>query len=114
MVFTNVKTPRAAYPRNTSNDYLTTRVKYGASIGANATVICGVTIGEWALVGAGAVVTSDVPAYAIVAGVPARRVGWACECGITLSFTDTAATCNNCGKQYQQLEENQVMRLVAE
>ncbi len=77
MVFTNVRTPRSAFPRNTSADYLPTVVKKGASIGANATIVCGHTIGEWAFVAAGAVVTKDVPAYAMVAGVPARIIGWA-------------------------------------
>src|SRR5881409_3390806 len=75
MVFTNVRTPRSAFPRNTAGDYAETRVKRGASIGANATVVCGVTIHEWAFVAAGAVVTKDVPAYALVAGVPARVIG---------------------------------------
>ena len=74
MVFTNVKIPRSAYPRNTSDDYLTTRVCHGASIGANATVVCGVTIGRWAFVGAGAVVTKDVEARALVVGNPARKL----------------------------------------
>jgi UDP-2-acetamido-3-amino-2,3-dideoxy-glucuronate N-acetyltransferase len=73
-----------------------------------------VTIGEWALVAAGAVVTQDVPPYAIAAGVPARRIGWACECGITLTFTNNRATCENCGKQYQQLDENRIERLSGE
>jgi UDP-2-acetamido-3-amino-2,3-dideoxy-glucuronate N-acetyltransferase len=114
MVFTNVKTPRAAYPRNTRDDYLATRVRYGASIGANATIICGVTIGEWALVAAGAVVTQDVPPYAIAAGVPTRRVGWACECGITLAFVNNRATCENCGKQYHLIDENRVEKLTTE
>jgi UDP-2-acetamido-3-amino-2,3-dideoxy-glucuronate N-acetyltransferase len=110
MVFTNVKTPRSAYPRNTSDAYLTTRVKYGASIGANSTVVCGVTIGEWAFVAAGAVVTKDVPAYALVAGVPARRIGWACECGETLAFADGQAVCDNCAKRYRQLNDEQIER----
>jgi UDP-2-acetamido-3-amino-2,3-dideoxy-glucuronate N-acetyltransferase len=110
MVFTNVKTPRAAYPRNTRDDYLTTHVKYGASIGANATVICGVTIGEWAFIAAGAVITKDVPPYALMAGVPARRVGWACECGVTLAFVGEGATCGNCGKRYRQIDENGIER----
>ncbi|MBS1704414.1 MAG: N-acetyltransferase [Armatimonadetes bacterium] len=84
MVFTNVLTPRCAYPRNTSSDYHQTLVKHGASLGANCTIVCGVTIGEWAFVAAGAVVTKDVKPYALMVGVPARQIGWACECGLTL------------------------------
>ncbi len=102
MVFTNVKTPRSAYPRNTAADYLTTRVKHGASIGANATVVCGVTIHDWAFVAAGAVVTRDVPAYALVAGVPGRVIGWVCECGATLRFDGDHAVCADCGKTYHK------------
>jgi UDP-2-acetamido-3-amino-2,3-dideoxy-glucuronate N-acetyltransferase len=100
MVFTNVKTPRSAFPRNTADDYLPTVVKRGASIGANATVVCGVTLGEHAFVAAGAVVTKDVLAHAIIAGVPGKRIGWACECGVTLRFLDKKASCPNCKKQY--------------
>lgn len=80
-VFTNVKTPRSAYPRNAAGDYSKTLVKKGATIGANATIICGITIGEHALIGAGAVVTKDVPAHAVVYGNPAKVKGWICKCG---------------------------------
>ena len=101
MVFTNIATPRSAVPRNTAEDYLTTLVKRGASIGANATIVCGHTIGAYAFVGAGAVVTRDVPAYALVYGNPARRHGWACECGLTLKLQDNTDTCMACGRQYR-------------
>ena len=104
MVFTNVKTPRSAYPRNTSADYATTRVERGASIGANATIVCGVTIKRWAFIAAGAVVTKDVPAFAIAAGVPAKVIGWVCECGRRLTFTGDQATCGDCGKPYGRVQ----------
>ncbi len=100
MVFTNVLTPRCAYPRNTSDDYHATRVKHGASIGANATVVCGVTIGAWAFVAAGAVVTKDVPNYALVIGVPGRIAGWVSEAGVTLEFGDDRAVCPETGQVY--------------
>lgn len=101
MVFTNVKTPRSAFPRNTAADYLTTRVCRGASIGANATVVCGVTIGRWAFVAAGAVVTKDVAPYALMAGVPARRIGWACECGRPLGDPPPGrVSCPDCARAY--------------
>jgi len=99
-VFTNIKTPRSAFPRNCSKHYLPTIVKYGATIGANATIICGVTIGEWAFVAAGAVVTKDVPPYALVAGVPARIIGWACRCGLPIRFKNGEAVCSSCGRSY--------------
>ncbi|GGG00467.1 acyltransferase [Paenibacillus aceti] len=105
MVFTNVRTPRSAFPRNTSNDYQKTVVKYGASIGANATVVCGVTIGEWALIAAGAVVNKDVLPYSLVAGVPARQIGWVCQCGLSLAFRDQVAACPECGRKYEMIEE---------
>ena len=98
MVFTNVRTPRSAFPRNSAADYAVTRVKHGASIGANATIVCGLTLGEWCFVAAGAVVTKDVVAHALVAGVPARRIGWVCECGLTLDRE--TLQCNECGRAY--------------
>ena len=99
-VFTNVKTPRCSVPRNSAEDYGTTRVRHDASLGANATIVCGVTLGEFCFIAAGAVVTKDVPAYALMAGVPARRIGWACACGLTLRFTEESATCAGCGRRY--------------
>jgi UDP-2-acetamido-3-amino-2,3-dideoxy-glucuronate N-acetyltransferase len=108
MVFTNVKTPRSAFPRNTSADYHETRVKYGASIGANATVVCGTTIGEWAFIAAGSVVTKDVPAYALVMGVPGKVRGWVCQCGATLKFSGEASTCGDCSRKYKIKSENEI------
>src|SRR6266849_5912132 len=81
-VFTNVMNPRSHVSRK--HEYRPTLVKRGATIGANATIVCGVTLGEYTFIGAGAVVTSDVPAYALMVGVPARRVGWMCQCGVRL------------------------------
>lgn len=95
-VFTNDLTPRAKYPKGREN-YRRTLVRTGASIGANATVVCGHEIGEWAMVGAGAVVTSDVPAHALMLGVPARRKGWVCECGAVLPGS---LECAECGRRY--------------
>lgn len=90
-VFTNVLHPRAHVERKT--EFAPTLVRRGASLGANATIIAGVTIGEYALIGAGAVITDDVPAHAIVVGNPARRIGWACPCGETLPDTLICARC---------------------
>ena len=97
MVFTNVLTPRAAFPRK--EGYAPTLVRKGATIGANATVICGHEIGEAAMIAAGAVVTKDVPAFALMAGIPARRIGWVCRCGERLPTGDTP-TCT-CGRTYR-------------
>ncbi len=100
MVFTNVINPRSAVSRK--HEYLKTLVRRGASIGANATIVCGITLGEYAFVGAGAVVTRAVKSYALVAGVPARQIGWMCRCGVRLPAPSDAArlTCAACGSAY--------------
>ena len=99
MVFTNVINPRSHVSRR--NEFQKTRVQRGASIGANATILCGVTLGEYAFVGAGAVVTTDVLPYALMIGVPARRVGWMCQCGERLP-DGGAGTCKACGTRYER------------
>ena len=112
MVFTNVINPRSAIIR--MHEIRPTLVRKGASIGANATIVCGHTVGRYAFVGAGAVVTRDVPDYALVTGVPGRIAGWFCECGIKLRFSSSGGkglkgrpvgkadtgTCPACGKKY--------------
>ncbi|TAM74933.1 N-acetyltransferase [bacterium] len=100
MVFTNIATPRSRFPRNRPEDYRRTLVRRGATIGANATIVCGATIGEHAFVGAGAVVTRDVPPYGLVFGNPARLHGFVCECGTTLSVEGERALCRACGGAY--------------
>lgn len=98
MVFTNVLTPRSAFPRNTSADYVETRIKRGASIGANATIVCGITLGENAFVGAGSVVTKNIPAYAMVLGNPASIRGWMCSCGdVRVKNSAEYLKCDRCG-----------------
>ena len=99
-VFTNVTTPRAHFPVH--GVYARTLIREGASLGANSTVVCGHTVGRSALIAAGAVVTKDVPDYALMAGVPARRIGWVCECGRRL---DATLTCP-CGRSYTQEGED--------
>ena len=97
-VFTNVVNPRSHVSRK--DEYRPTLVKRGASIGANATVVCGATLGEYAFIGAGAVVTSDVLPYALMVGVPARRVGWMCRCGERLHLSAGGGSCPRCGSAY--------------
>src|SRR5207302_10532431 len=94
-VFTNVLNPRSFISRK--HEFRPTRVKRGGSIGANATIVCGVTLGEYAFIGEGAVVTSDVPAFGLMLGVPARRVGWMCQCGERLWLAGGPATCGPVG-----------------
>ncbi|HPD15775.1 MAG TPA: acyltransferase [Planctomycetota bacterium] len=110
MVFTNVMNPRSAFPRDRETGFLPTRVKRGATLGANCTIVCGTTIGEHAFIGAGSVVTKDVPAYAVVYGVPARQHGWMCECGERLEFVNGRARCDKQGTEYA-LENGVVKRL---
>lgn len=98
MVFTNVRTPRCEFPRNTAADYKRTLVKRGASIGANATIVCGTTLGRNAFVGAGSTVTKDVPDYAVVYGNPAQIKGYMCACGDTIVSAEAEKLeCKRCG-----------------
>ena len=105
-VFTNVYNARAFIERK--HEFRETVVKKGSTIGANSTIVCGVTIGTYSMIGAGAVVKTDVPDYAVVAGVPARQIGWACKCGTTLTFNDEQAKCTDCENEYQ-LNDNELM-----
>lgn len=95
-VFTNDLTPRARYPKN--HNYKKTLVKHDATLGANCTIVCGNTIGEFAMIAAGAVVTKSVEPYALMAGIPAKQLGWVCECGQVL---DENKKCCACGEQYE-------------
>lgn len=105
MVFTNVINPRSHVERK--DEYRDTLVKRGATIGANATIVCGTTLGEYSFVGAGSVVTRDVPAYAVVFGNPARLRGWVCQCGVKLPLGvdphgEDDATCDACNRSYRR------------
>ncbi|NOU16880.1 MAG: N-acetyltransferase [Bacteroidales bacterium] len=103
MVFTNVINPRSAV--NRKSEYMKTHVKYGVSIGANATIVCGVTLGEFCFIGAGAVVIKDVKPYALVVGNPSRQVGWMSEFGQRLEFNpDGLAICSESGGKYKLLD----------
>ena len=109
MVFTNVINPRAFIERK--HEFRPTLVKKGATIGANATIVCGHTVGRYALIGAGAVVTHDVPDYALITGNPGRQAGWVSEYGCRLVFNEEGiAVCPESGQRYQ-LSENQVIRI---
>jgi len=105
VVFTNDPNPRAKYPKKQYPQYgqwQPTLVRQGASLGANATIICGHTIGQWAFIGAGSVITKDIPDYALMVGVPARQIGWVCECGNKLEFKKNKAACPKCHRKYQK------------
>ena len=108
-VFTNIFTPRSAFPRNSAEFYRKTLVKEGASIGANATIVCGVTIGKNAFIGAGSVITRDIGDYELVYGVPAKRQGWICSCGEKLHFQGEETACSSCRQQYTKTD-NKVMK----
>jgi len=103
MVFTNVVNPRSEIPRK--DEYRKTLVRRGATLGANCTVVCGHEIGRFAFVGAGAVVTGDVPDYALVLGTPARRAGWMCRCGVRLAEGAPELVCGACGNRYRERGE---------
>jgi UDP-2-acetamido-3-amino-2,3-dideoxy-glucuronate N-acetyltransferase len=108
MVFTNDLTPRAEFPKGAAN-YKKTLVRVGATIGANATIVCGHTIGRYALIAAGALVASDVPDFACMVGLPARQRGWVCKCGVKL---DDTLECKECHRTYQL--EDSILKLVQE
>lgn len=109
MVFTNIKNPRSGVVRK--GQYSITRLAKGASVGANATIVCGVNLGKYAFVGAGSVVTKDVPPYALIVGNPGRQIGWMSEYGHRLEFDESQqATCPESGQQYQ-LEDDKVRRI---
>jgi UDP-2-acetamido-3-amino-2,3-dideoxy-glucuronate N-acetyltransferase len=111
MVFTNILNPRSKYPQVGAEFYIKTLVKEGASLGANSTIVCGVTIGKFAFVGAGAVVTKDIPDFALAVGNPARIKGWYSEAGKKLIFDETGiAFCEKSGKKYK-FENNKVIEL---
>lgn len=98
MVFTNDLTPRAKYPKGNAG-YKKTLLRTGATVGANATIVCGHTLGRWSMIASGAVVTKDVPDHALMAGVPARQIGWVCECGAVLK---EGLKCPECQRKYKE------------
>jgi UDP-2-acetamido-3-amino-2,3-dideoxy-glucuronate N-acetyltransferase len=109
MVFTNVYNPRSAIRRMT--ELRPTLVKKGATIGANATILCGLTLGRSAFIGTGAVVLKDVPDYALMVGNPARQKGWMCVCGIQLAFKSGTAVCAACKRKYRTLDSEKIVEV---
>lgn len=111
MVFTNILDPKCKYPQVGAQYYVKTLVKEGASIGANATIVCGNTLGKHCMIGAGSVVTKDVPDYALMVGIPAKQIGWVSEAGKRLHFDENGiAHCEKSKKKYH-LENNQVTEI---
>lgn len=108
MVFTNVINPRAFIERKA--EFKQTLIKKGATIGANATIICGNTIGQYAMIGAGTVVSKDIPDYALVYGNPAKQQGWVCQCGVKLEFKNNEAKCSECGLGYHSINEGKQIK----
>jgi len=102
MVFTNILVPRSEIVRR--DEYVKTVIRRGASMGANCTIVCGTEVGQYALIGSGAVVSKDVPAYGLMVGVPARRIAWVCRCGYTLpkKAAGQELSCEHCGNQYRE------------
>jgi UDP-2-acetamido-3-amino-2,3-dideoxy-glucuronate N-acetyltransferase len=113
MVFTNILIPRSEIVRR--DEYVKTKIRRGVSMGANCTIICGTEIGQYALIGSGAVVSKDVPAYGLMVGVPAKRIGWTCRCGVTLPKTSggtgRALQCSACGNQYREVSSDTLVPL---
>ena len=104
MVFTNDLTPRAKYPKGSAG-YKKTLLRTGATVGANATIVCGNTLGKWSMIASGAVVTKNVPDHALMAGVPAKQIGWVCECGEVLK---DGLICGKCGRSYKEADNGLV------
>ena len=108
-VFTNDNNPRSVYSKG--GKFLPTTVRRGATIGANATIVCNTTIGRHAFIGAGSVVTKDVPDYGLVYGVPGELHGWTCECGSKLNFAGASAVCSECSLAFRQEAKNRIVRI---
>lgn len=107
VVFTNIKNPRSFIERKT--EFRQTTLRQGATIGANATIICGTTIGKYAFIGAGTLVTKDVPDHALAYGIPAKLQGWVCRCSNSLEFGTDETKCGTCGKEYIKIGNHQIM-----